>query len=336
MSTFDRGFARLLLEICRYTYAKAFALAPEEGDALQWIEQQGGKPDPASLEPIRGGDTSVACVFRYPDKNVVAYMGTKTEFDNAVNAKDSIEDWLNNFRAAPVPFKLGKEHLGLDKEVELPGRVHAGFLSELKAVQAKVIDVLSKNGGKDKPLYLTGHSQGGAEATLATVALLAGGFKVAATYTFAAPRAGDRTFADAVPAEFPFHRIEFGDDIVPHVPPTLLSRWVKTLVTVPRHLPLKRFGVPVKVNEFLELSVHDLGYVGVGRLCYGNHESGQLHVDMSVRQEASLFLGRLTRLLRHPEHWAEHHHLAGTRAEVSAGKKGNYTALVSDFPIVEG
>lgn len=336
MSTFDRGYARLSLEICRYTYAKAFALASEEGDALQWIEQQGHKPDPASLAPLRGGDTSVACVFRYPDKNIVSYMGTKTEFNNAVNAKDSIEDWLKNFRAAPVPFKLGKEHLGLDHEVELPGRVHAGFLSELKAVQPKVIDVLLKNGGKDKPLYLTGHSQGGAEATLATPALLAAGFKVAATYTFAAPRSGDQTFADAVPVAFPFHRIEFGDDIVPHVPPTLLSRWVKMLVTIPRYLPLKRFGVPVKVNEILELSVNDLGYVGVGRLCYGNPEGGKFHVDMSLRQEASLLPGRLTRLLRHPAHWAEHHHLAGTKADVDAGRKGNYTALVSDFPLVDG
>lgn len=36
-------------------------------------------------------------------------------------------------------------------------------------------------------------------------------------------------------------------------------------------------------------------------------------------------------LIRHPKNWAEYHHLAGTKAEVEAGLKGNYTALVSEF-----
>ncbi|MGR8931449.1 MAG: lipase family protein [Gammaproteobacteria bacterium] len=330
-TSFDREFARLLLEICRYTYAKSFRLFDEAGDALKWIDSQTGKTGkyaPESLEPIRGGNTSVACVFRYPDKNIVCYMGTKTEFNTLKNGKESIEDWLKNFRGAPVSFKFGKACLATEQDMDLGGDVHAGFLSELTAVQAQVVDTLLSNGGKAQPLYVTGHSQGGAEATLATRALLAGGFNVEATYTFAAPRAGDQVFANSIPADFAFHRIEFGDDIVPHVPPTLLSKWAKNVVAGLLRLPLPR-----KTKEFLQFASDDFGYVGVGRLCYGDHENGTFHVDMNTSQEVKMFLGRLTRLAFHPEHWAEHHHLAGTSEEVEAGKEGNYTALVSNFPL---
>jgi hypothetical protein len=45
MMTFDRGFARLLLEICRYTYATGFSdedNTADKNDALSWIKKIGG------------------------------------------------------------------------------------------------------------------------------------------------------------------------------------------------------------------------------------------------------------------------------------------------------
>jgi len=44
MTTFDQNIARLLLEICRYTYAAAFdsdESAEEKSDALNYINQKG-------------------------------------------------------------------------------------------------------------------------------------------------------------------------------------------------------------------------------------------------------------------------------------------------------
>lgn len=187
MATFDRPFARLQLEICRYTYAAGFGDAqnkPDQVEASNWITTTakfGGK-----LTILRGSKTSVACVASSPERNIVAYMGTKTQFDNARNTAASVEDWFNNLEAEPVPFQLTTEQLGqghpqnIDKN-NLGGKVHKGFLEELAAVQGNVVALLMANGGRERPVHVTGHSQGGAEAALATRALLAGGFNVAST-----------------------------------------------------------------------------------------------------------------------------------------------------------
>ena len=92
MMTFDRGFARLLLEICRYTYTASFddrINAGDKQDALNWIKSVGGL---LTDEPIilRGSKTSVACIAAYPDRNIVAYMGTKTQFNTLDNAVASV------------------------------------------------------------------------------------------------------------------------------------------------------------------------------------------------------------------------------------------------------
>jgi hypothetical protein len=358
MPTFDRQLARLLLEICRYTYAKSFAISAEINDSLAWIDQHFPGYAKESLEPLNGNGTSVACVFRYPDKNIVSYMGTKTEFKNGkpLDALDSMADWVKNFEAVPVSFELSAAQLGLGQDMALGGLVHEGFLDELQAVQPLVIKALMENGGKGKPLYVTGHSQGGAEATLATRAFQAGEFAVAATYTFAAPRSGDQAYANAFRADIPVHRIEFGDDIVPHVPPILLSKTAQEIVAdikavqqkisagtggfakfvaaikawftgpeLPPELPLKEY------IAVLDKFTRHVGFVGIGNLCYGSNETQKLEVDMSAADEAAIFNKRLLHLLSNPKHWADHHHLAGTKAEVKADKKGNYTALVSDF-----
>ncbi len=340
MMTFDREFARLLLEICRYTYAAGFddeANAGAKQDALNWIKTVGGLLTDAPII-LRGSETSVACIAAYPDRNVVAYMGTKTQFDTTDNAVASIKDWSQNFEALLGPFKLGSEQLGaghpedVNKD-DLGGRVHRGFLEELGAVQGLVAAELLNRGGRSRPVYVTGHSQGGAEAALATRALLAGGFPVTSTYTFAAPRPGNLEFTKSIPATLPIHRIEFGDDIVPHVPPTLLSREMQKIVSGLKVFPFLPEQAQTLLN-FVDRANAGNSSKGVGTLCYGSHKTKALRVGISAEQEAALFLDRLWSLVRHPERWAEHHHLAGTTDEVRNGIKGNYTALVSDFAMV--
>ena len=338
MVTFDQKFARLLLEICRYTYAASFnsaANAADRQDALNRIDQAGARDSIVMLNDGKTPSTSVACVVAYPDKHIVSYMGTKTEFNTLNEAMESIDDWAKNVEALLVPFKLTAEQLGLDHpdKNSLGGRVHNGFLEELGAVQAKVVRELLNHGGKNRPLYITGHSQGGAEAALGTRALLAGGFPVVATYTFAAPRPGDEAFSRSIPATLAVHRIEFGDDVVPHVPPALSSKNVRAIVEGLLKIPLLPEHVKNLLN-FLERTSERAGFAGVGRLCYGNHETKALRVDISAEQEIALFNSRLIGLVSNPKHWAEHHHLAGTTAEVSSGVRGNYTALVSEFPMV--
>jgi len=265
-------------------------------------------------------------------------MGTKTQFDTKENALASIRDWSRNLDALLVPFSLTRDQLGVTPadtidNANLGGRVHRGFLEELAAVQGSVVAELSRRGGKTRPLYVTGHSQGGAEAALATRAFVAGGFSLTATYTFAAPRPGNSVFVASVPAALPVHRLEFGDDIVPHVPPTLVSAEAQEIARGLLSLPLLGKDAKDLLGFFAQVNTNN-SFQALGTLCYGSNKTRALRVDLSRADEAALFNDRLWSLVRHPERWGEHHHLAGTTEETHDGLKGNYTALVSLFTIV--
>lgn len=339
MESFDKSFARLILEICRYTYAAGFndhTNAEDKTDSLSYITKTGGLLNEPVL--LKGSTTSVACITSYADRNIVSYMGTKTQFNTLENAIASIKDWAQNFEALLVPFKLTDKQIGIGHPQNidinnLGGKVHKGFLEELSAVQSLVVEELMKRGGRDRLLYVTGHSQGGAEAALATRALLAGGFSVASTYTFAAPRPGNAEFAKSIPETLPVHRIEFGDDIVPHVPPLLVDKKILKIVEELKFLPMLSEDAKILLDFVLQANTEN-SFTGIGKLCYGSQKTKALRVDISTEQEMALFYDRLWSLIRHPEHWAEHHHLAGTTEEINQGLKGNYTALVSDFTIV--
>ena len=131
----------------------------------------------------------------------------------------SLLDWLNDGKIEQV------------KGDSLPGLVHAGFLASLdnlwKLIDLSLLATANANG---KPLYVTGHSKGGGLAFLAAQRLLAQQINVAGVYTFAAPRVGDQAFALAYDANLKSQtfRIEYQDDIVPHIPPHTGS-WLQTL-----------------------------------------------------------------------------------------------------------
>ena len=319
---FDRDLARLALEICRYTYA-AGVDAPEKANALAFIKQH-SRPigDPIPLRGPGKDATSFACLVPYENRNVISYMGTETEFDlsDLGQLRVSLRDWGKNGKARPVPFALEGKHIGQQVGVTLEGRVHRGFLSELKAVQDQVVTALNGHGAAARPVLVTGHSQGGAEAALATRALTAAGFTVEVGYTLAAPRAGTADFAKSV--KTPVHRIEFGDDIGPHLPPTAIRVAIENAIAGGSYF--RRRGL-----NWLLRSLEDVGYVGLGPLCYGHPNEKKFHIDLSAKAERAIFDDRLKSLTKNLQHWGDHHHLAGTTAEVKAGQIGNYTVLVS-------
>ncbi|HEX5050796.1 MAG TPA: hypothetical protein VFZ65_03405 [Planctomycetota bacterium] len=107
-----------------------------------------------------------------------------------------LRDWLTNLRVAPAEWPHG-------------GRVHDGFARGLASVWDEVEEELRRLG---LPTYVTGHSLGGA---LATLAAALGAF--VAAYTFGAPRVGDAAFWRTL--RCPLHRVVNNRDIVPTVPP---------------------------------------------------------------------------------------------------------------------
>ncbi len=143
---------------------------------------------------------------------------------------DSWRDWKNNLRARLVPMEVTRPG-GREPAVV---RVHRGFKEAFDRIGPELLDQLlprlRDNGGDThgraltKPLYLAGHSLGGAMAVIATIALEP--HNLAACYTFGAPRVGD-SWVDRE-LKTPHYRIIHGHDAVPALPPEGLSRYRHT------------------------------------------------------------------------------------------------------------
>ncbi len=261
----DKSLGILLGNVSRYIENPTDDKLPGIGDPAVGLYQDHG-PVPSSF----------GCVLRYPDKTVVAFAGTISD-----PFTTGVRDWLANFVALLAPA------------MGLPGLIHVGFADQLRLVRDDILADLA--GGFTAPLYVTGHSQGGAVAALAAKLLEQAGIEVAATYTYAAPLPGDGTFASSV--RTPVFRLEFGDDIVPHV--------AMHGIPLPVQLALK--ASPELKGVFSNICT-TLGYVAVGPLTYGA-PGKSLRIDMSAAEENKLTVERLVRLAPAGQNMFMHHNL---------------------------
>jgi len=94
------------------------------------------------------------------------------------------------------------------------GSVHGGFKTGFADLWQKIEPVLS---GIDLPLFITGHSMGGA------LALLAGSMRSeAVVYTFGSPKTGDAVFARTMESTR-IYRVENDHDLIPTLPLAAVS-----------------------------------------------------------------------------------------------------------------
>jgi hypothetical protein len=108
------------------------------------------------------------------------------------------------------------------------GKTHRGFATAFESISSQIEEALSSDLDDSEPVYLAGHSLGGALATVAAQEL---GRKrlIAACYTYGSPRVGTAEWSDAVKA--PVYRVVNGADGVPTVPGNIVLRWI--LVNAP-------------------------------------------------------------------------------------------------------
>ncbi len=125
---------------------------------------------------------------------VLAFRGTETT---------SIRDIKSDIKAVITHCDSG-------------GNLHSGFKQAYEAVEIEIQQALNQESLAQKPLLITGHSLGGALATIAAKKLIhAGG--LAACYTFGAPRVGDEEWISDI--KTPIYRIVNAADCVTMMPP---------------------------------------------------------------------------------------------------------------------
>jgi hypothetical protein len=130
---------------------------------------------------------------------------------------------------------------------ETGGKIHSGFKEAFEEVGLDIQKVLNKDCYADKQLLITGHSLGGALATIASKKL-AHKAGIAACYTFGSPRVGDEDWISDI--KTPLYRVVNASDCVTMMPPgngtisfvTWLVQFIPHIGEKVRKLLLTKFG----------------------------------------------------------------------------------------------
>jgi len=140
----------------------------------------------------------------------------------AFRGTDDVTDWLINLNVVQI-----EDHGAL---------VHRGFCQALTTVwpriEAKLLALLDH---RPRKIWITGHSLGGALATLTALRIQRMGIGQLETFTFGQPRVGDRVMAGQITS--PFYRFAYYADPVCMAP-----------FTVPRAMQYKHAGTLKQID----------------------------------------------------------------------------------------
>ena len=193
MTSFTLGnhYLKSALTLAHASYA-AYENKPETYEGFQ--DFQFDELIPFASDPKKDGGATRGFLAARQDAIVLVFRGTDIE---------SVQDWAINLNALQIQDNGAK--------------VHQGFGLALASVWDKITVPLQKLVEQRKrKVWITGHSLGGALATLATRRLLNMKIGQIETHTFGQPRVGDKAMGKQITS--PFYRFAYVSDPVPLVP----------------------------------------------------------------------------------------------------------------------
>ncbi|OXM82435.1 lipase family protein [Paenibacillus rigui] len=167
-----------------------------------------------------GEDSWFGCIMGSDKRIVVAFRGTENS-----------SEMMRGLDFTQVVFPYGKTG----------GRTHRGYMELYRdTIRTPLLKSLRKFWTSGRSLWVTGHSLGGAMATLSAVDIAANSkFKQPLVYTFGSPKVGDPVFAAAFDRTIEHSvRVVNTNDLVPQLPPSMegsIYSHVKGLVEITIH-----------------------------------------------------------------------------------------------------
>lgn len=186
----------------------------------------------SALFIARTTDTQAAVIPASNDEHIVVFRGTK-----------GLTDWRTNIRFSRELFQIRKPANAISNQptsrqilpaeqimpVDIEGndlaeiapraQMHNGFVDAYMSIQNEIHRYVDRH--RPKRLVMTGHSLGGALATLCAIdfQLTYKGRHDIALYTYGSPRVGNPAFRELVNEHIPeSYRIVHGVDFVPGLP----------------------------------------------------------------------------------------------------------------------
>jgi len=195
---------------------------------------------------VSHGNTQ-AYVAGNDDNLVVAFRGTESP-----TGIEGLKDWLltNALNLLVVP----EGRLGTDLAAAGVGaRFHQGFVTAIDSVWADVLRLVEEEQKrKERPLWVTGHSLGGALALLAGWLFTRKMLSVTQIVTFGAPMIGNQLAVDAINREFggKISRFVTPPDPVPRLP--MYSFVANEFVHCDREVPVVQQGSDDPTTAFFQ------------------------------------------------------------------------------------
>lgn len=196
----DQGNAYWMARLAKEVYSKTSDSdqRPNESGILDSLKSD----DPGFIQVI-GADKNTAqgALIEHKKYYCLAFRGT-----------NELADWIDNINAFTVE--------------ELFGKFHRGFWNSVEDIWQPLYSRYQElNQTNKRPLFITGHSLGGAMATIATARLVHLDLPFTSVYTFGSPRSMGRDASRIFNAECKsrFFRFHNNNDIVTRVPSRLMG-----------------------------------------------------------------------------------------------------------------
>ena len=197
----------------RYSPQNAYWLAKAAQLAYTQVGEDNPAPDQKQiLAQLKSWSDQFTQVEVFDHQSTQSFIARHEELIMvAFRGSDQWEDWLDNLNLPTIPTNLG--------------RAHRGFQMALEDVWAEMLEKIKELKDRHQTLWLTGHSLGGALATLAAAERIDQDQTFNGVYTFGQPRCVDREMSRNMnlEAKSRIFRFQNNNDLVSRIPQRIMG-----------------------------------------------------------------------------------------------------------------